>query len=50
MSEDEHIAMKRREFALDKAIASYRPEDPAPDIVARAEEFDAFLRGDKKDQ
>ena len=49
MSEDDFNAIDRRKFALDKAVATSLQSDRPNDIVARAEAFDAFLRGDKKD-
>jgi len=47
MNEDEYHVAARRQFALDKAVATTVGHERPQDIVARAEAFDAFLRGGK---
>jgi hypothetical protein len=46
MNERELRDVQRRQFALEKAVGTSAPYDSAVDILAKAEAFDAFLRGD----
>lgn len=48
MTEQEFHEIDRRKFALDKAVGTAVGAERPEDIVARAEAFDAFLRGEKK--
>ncbi|MFX4085830.1 hypothetical protein ACKU27_12080 [Sphingobium yanoikuyae] len=48
MNEDDFHTLDRRKFALKEAAALTLDSERPADIVARAEAFDAFLRGEKK--
>ena len=49
MDDEDIMAVERRKFALDKAIATSKSHERPAEIVERAEVFDAFLRGGEKD-
>ncbi len=48
MTEQEFHELERRKFALDKAVSVAVGDERPEHIAARAEAFDAFLRGNKK--
>lgn len=47
MNSREAEDFQRRKLALEKAVEAKHGADSDSDIVARAEAFNAFLRGDK---